>query len=69
MQPDLAEDRGGETPLAHSCEVFDRIQSEMPEFIVELDKRGLAMRQVYRAAGNEGKVGYSARCRLSFLLM
>ncbi|KAM0747649.1 Clavaminate synthase-like protein [Meredithblackwellia eburnea MCA 4105] len=47
--------KGGATPLANSLEVFERVFAELPEFVEELQQRGLSMRQVYRAPGNTGK--------------
>ena len=52
---------GGQTPIANSLEVFEKVQKELPAFVADLASRGLTMRQVYRAAGNEGKVRESVQ--------
>ncbi|TEA13260.1 Clavaminate synthase-like protein [Colletotrichum sidae] len=48
--------KGGATPIAHSAKVFERVQSEIPELVEEVHKRGLGMKMVFRAPGNEAKV-------------
>lgn len=48
---------GGGSPIGNSLEMFERVQAEMPEFIEELQKRGLHMKQVYpKPYYNDGKV-------------
>jgi len=47
--------KGGECPLAHSAEVFNRINAQMPDFVQTLSKKGLISPQKYRAKGKEGK--------------
>lgn len=48
---------GGESPIANSLEIYERVKEELPEFVEELAKRGLTMRQVYPPAGhNRGNV-------------
>ncbi|KAK0478184.1 hypothetical protein IW261DRAFT_1482313 [Armillaria novae-zelandiae] len=38
-------DEGGESPIANSLEIYERVKEELPEFVEELTKRGLTMRQ------------------------
>lgn len=50
---------GGESPIANSLEIYERVKEELPEFVQELAKRGLTMRQVYPPAGhNRGNGNY-----------
>ncbi|KAI5479259.1 hypothetical protein MNV49_003954 [Pseudohyphozyma bogoriensis] len=50
---------GGESPIANSLELFERVSAELPEFVAELQKRGLAMKQIYPAPYfNDGKSNY-----------
>ncbi|KAK0456779.1 hypothetical protein EV421DRAFT_1754668 [Armillaria borealis] len=52
-------DEGGESPIANSLEIYERVKEELPEFVEELAKRGLTMRQVYPPAGhNRGNGNY-----------
>ncbi|KAG7450812.1 Clavaminate synthase-like protein [Guyanagaster necrorhizus] len=52
-------DEGGESPIANSLEIYERVKEELPEFVQELAKRGLTMRQVYPPAGhNRGNGNY-----------
>ncbi|OJJ42801.1 hypothetical protein ASPZODRAFT_28886 [Penicilliopsis zonata CBS 506.65] len=46
---------GGESPIAHSALVYERLQETVPELVEAVRSHGLAMRQVFRAPGNEGK--------------
>ncbi|KAK1976477.1 hypothetical protein LZ30DRAFT_774061 [Colletotrichum cereale] len=48
--------KGGATPIANSANVFEKVQSEIPELVEEIHKRGLGMRMVFRAPGDEAKV-------------
>ncbi|KAK1484229.1 hypothetical protein CCUS01_03941 [Colletotrichum cuscutae] len=48
--------RGGATPIASSANVFEKVQAEIPELVEEISKRGLGMKMVFRAPGNEAKV-------------
>ena len=48
---------GGESPIGNSLELYERIQAEMPEFVEQLQERGLHMKQIYPAPyENDGKV-------------
>ncbi|EFQ36066.1 taurine catabolism dioxygenase TauD/TfdA [Colletotrichum graminicola M1.001] len=47
---------GGATPIAHSANVFEKVESEIPELVEEIHKRGLGMKMVFRAPGDEAKV-------------
>lgn len=51
----IAAEEGGESPFAHSAELFDRVNAEMPEFVEKVAKRGLNSPDVYRAPGKEAK--------------
>lgn len=42
-----APSNGGESPIAHSNEFFNRVKDEIPEFIDELSRKGLISVQVY----------------------
>lgn len=44
-----AADEGGESPIAHSAEFFDKVNEEMPEFVKEVSKRGIISPDSYRA--------------------
>jgi hypothetical protein len=46
---------GGATPIAHSANVYEKVLEEIPELVSEVEKRGLGMKMVFRAPGNEGK--------------
>lgn len=46
---------GGESPFAHSAELFDRMNEEMPEFVKEITEKGLISPDIYRAPGKEAK--------------
>ncbi|KAI9743690.1 MAG: hypothetical protein M1818_003006 [Claussenomyces sp. TS43310] len=46
---------GGESPFAHSAELYDRIKEEMPEFLEEVTEKGLNSPDVYRPPGKEAK--------------
>ncbi|KAG4029245.1 hypothetical protein MFRU_016g00030 [Monilinia fructicola] len=48
-------EKGGATPIAHGANVYDRVQAEIPELVEEVRKRGLGMKMLFRAPGNEGK--------------
>ncbi|KAK1625371.1 hypothetical protein BDP81DRAFT_355838 [Colletotrichum phormii] len=48
--------KGGATPIASSANVFEKVQAEIPELVKEIRKRGLGMKMVFRAPGNEAKV-------------
>ncbi|OLN88188.1 Clavaminate synthase-like protein 1 [Colletotrichum chlorophyti] len=48
--------KGGATPIAHSANVFEKVQAEIPELVDEIHKRGLGMKMVFRAPGHEAKV-------------
>ncbi|GJC80529.1 hypothetical protein ColLi_03367 [Colletotrichum liriopes] len=47
---------GGATPIANSANVFEKVQAEIPELVEEIRKRGLGMKMVFRAPGDEAKV-------------
>jgi hypothetical protein len=47
---------GGETPLDHNGELFDRVYAEMPDLVETLHEKGLLTVENYRAPGKEGKV-------------
>ncbi|KAJ5921730.1 hypothetical protein N7454_009204 [Penicillium verhagenii] len=47
--------RGGETPVAHSALVFEKVNELIPELVRDIHQKGLAMKMVFRAPGNEGK--------------
>ncbi|KAK4938706.1 hypothetical protein LTR10_020889 [Elasticomyces elasticus] len=47
--------KGGESPFAHSTELYERINQEMPEFVKDITEKGLDSPDVYRAPGKEGK--------------
>nr|XP_019010647.1 uncharacterized protein I206_05121 [Kwoniella pini CBS 10737]OCF49428.1 hypothetical protein I206_05121 [Kwoniella pini CBS 10737] len=50
---------GGESPIGNSLEMFDRIVQEIPEFVKEVNERGLSMTQIYPAPyDNDGKVSW-----------
>lgn len=51
----VAAEEGGESPFAHSAELFDRVNEELPEFTKEVSEKGLISPDVYRAPGKEGK--------------
>lgn len=51
----VAAEEGGESPLGHSTELFERVNAEIPEFIEEVTKKGLMSPDIYRAPGKEGK--------------
>jgi hypothetical protein len=46
---------GGSTPIANSAAVFERVVAEIPELVEGVRKRGLGMKMVFRAPGNEGQ--------------
>ncbi|KXH40235.1 hypothetical protein CSIM01_06412 [Colletotrichum simmondsii] len=48
--------KGGATPIANSANVFEKVQAEIPELVEEISKRGLGMKMIFRAPGNEAKV-------------
>ncbi|KAK1711593.1 uncharacterized protein BDZ83DRAFT_723816 [Colletotrichum acutatum] len=48
--------KGGATPIASSANVFEKVQAAIPELVEEISKRGLGMKMVFRAPGNEAKV-------------
>ncbi|KAH8655249.1 hypothetical protein BX600DRAFT_385851 [Xylariales sp. PMI_506] len=48
--------KGGATPIAHSANVFEKVQAQIPELVEQVRDRGLGMKQVFRAPGNEAKV-------------
>ncbi|KAJ0269784.1 hypothetical protein COL940_012191 [Colletotrichum noveboracense] len=48
--------QGGATPIANSANVFEKVQAEIPELVEQVHKRGLGMKMVFRAPGNEAKV-------------
>ncbi|RAK82240.1 Clavaminate synthase-like protein [Aspergillus fijiensis CBS 313.89] len=47
--------RGGQTPIAHSALVYERLQCAVPALVHEVHQRGLAMKMVFRAPGHEGR--------------
>jgi hypothetical protein len=51
----VAAEEGGESPFAHSTELYDRIMEEMPDFVERVAKKGLNSPDIYRAPGKEGK--------------
>ena len=46
---------GGESPFAHSTELYERVSEEMPEFVKEVSEKGLISPDIYRAPGKEAK--------------
>ncbi|EXF78308.1 hypothetical protein CFIO01_00303 [Colletotrichum fioriniae PJ7] len=42
--------------LGLSANVFEKVQAAIPELVEEISKRGLGMKMVFRAPGNEAKV-------------
>ncbi|CCF46110.1 hypothetical protein CH063_00595 [Colletotrichum higginsianum] len=48
--------KGGATPIANSANVFEKVQAEIPELVEEIRKRGLGMKMIFRAPGDEAKV-------------
>jgi hypothetical protein len=50
-----AAEEGGESPLAHVGEVYDRIDKELPEFLEQVQAKGLMSPDIYRPPGMEGK--------------
>jgi len=46
---------GGATPIANSANVYEKVLAEIPELVEEVRKRGLGMKMLFRAPGNEGK--------------
>ncbi|PYH97868.1 Clavaminate synthase-like protein [Aspergillus ellipticus CBS 707.79] len=46
---------GGETPVAHSALVYEKLKEEVPELVQAVHERGLAMKMAFRAPGHEGK--------------
>jgi hypothetical protein len=46
---------GGESPLTHSSELFDRLMEELPEFVEECRVKGLKSPDIYMPPGKEGK--------------
>ncbi|KAJ7117987.1 hypothetical protein C8R43DRAFT_901621 [Mycena crocata] len=54
---EIAPTVGGESPIGNSLEMFERIHAEIPEFVEEVQKRGLNMKQIYPAPYyNDGKL-------------
>ena len=51
----IVAEEGGESPFAHSTELYDRVMEEMPEFVERVAKKGLNSPGIYRAPGKEGK--------------
>jgi hypothetical protein len=51
----VAAEEGGESPFAHSTELYDRIMEEMPEFVERVAKKGLNSPDVYPPPGKEFK--------------
>ncbi|CDK25209.1 unnamed protein product [Kuraishia capsulata CBS 1993] len=49
----VAAPEGGETPLAHQGDLFNRLQAKYPEIVSELAKRGLKGSYLHPAKGNE----------------
>lgn len=47
--------KGGESPFAHSAEMYDRVNEEMPEFVREVNEKGLISPDIYRPPGKEAK--------------
>ena len=55
---------GGESPIGNSLEMYKRVHEEIPEFIEEVERRGLSMKQIYpKPYHNDGKVSPAARAR------
>ncbi|GKT51328.1 clavaminate synthase-like protein At3g21360 [Colletotrichum spaethianum] len=48
--------KGGATPIANSAYVFEKVQARIPALVEEIRKRGLGMKMVFRAPGDEAKV-------------
>lgn len=46
---------GGESPFAHSTELYDRIKEDMPDFVEEIAAKGINSPDIYRAPGKEAK--------------
>ncbi|WRT65278.1 uncharacterized protein IL334_002221 [Kwoniella shivajii] len=56
---EIAPVTGGESPVGNSLEMFERINAEIPDFVEEVQKRGLSMTQIYPAPyENDGKSNY-----------
>lgn len=49
----VAAEEGGESPFAHSAELFDRVNEELPEFVRDVTEKGLSSPDVYRPPGKE----------------
>ena len=45
---------GGASPIAHSANVFDKVNEQIPGFVKDVQEHGLAMKMVFRAPGKEG---------------
>ncbi|VUC32906.1 unnamed protein product [Clonostachys rosea] len=45
---------GGRSPIAHSANVFEKVQAEIPDLVKEVYNRGLGMKMIFRAPGSEG---------------
>jgi hypothetical protein len=50
-----APEKGGESPFAHSAEMYDHVAKELPGFLKDLSEKGLISPDVYRPPGKEGK--------------
>ncbi|MCJ1302223.1 hypothetical protein MMC08_005026 [Hypocenomyce scalaris] len=48
-----AADDGGESPFAHSTELYERINAEMPEFIEEIQAKGIISPDTFSAPRND----------------
>jgi alpha-ketoglutarate-dependent taurine dioxygenase len=62
-----AAEEGGESPIAHSAEFFDRINEEMPEFVKEVSEKGIISPDNYKAPAKGAKdFGFTWAGPLSF---
>ncbi|KAK7439884.1 hypothetical protein Landi51_10838 [Colletotrichum acutatum] len=48
--------KSAHVPSPQSANVFEKVQAAIPELVEEISKRGLGMKMVFRAPGNEAKV-------------
>lgn len=48
--------KGGATPIAHSANIYEKVAAAIPELIEGVHARGLAMKMVFKAPGQEVQV-------------
>ncbi|KAL3425201.1 hypothetical protein PVAG01_04482 [Phlyctema vagabunda] len=46
-------EKGGETPIAHSVEVYEHVLAEIPELVASVRKHGLGMKMFFPAPGKQ----------------